>query len=152
MTSTYSARVALAAAILLVTSAAGAQTVSDDSAVWSVIEQSWQAEHQGDSEWIEELLSADFVGWSNEAPAPRDKGSTRLWNSYSAEQTEILEYELYPLSIVVHGDMAVAHYLFSTASKSKGDQPELNNGRFTDILVRVDGEWKYISWHGGNSD
>ena len=126
--------------------------VSDDSAVWSVIERAWQAGHQGDTRWVDELLSADFVGWANNAPAPRDKGSTRMWNNYSSRQLEIVEYELYPLSIVVHGDMAVAHYLYSSATKTKGQPAEMTHGRYTDVLVRVDGSWKFISWHGGRTD
>ena len=129
-----------------------AQEVSDDAAVWSVIERAWKAERDGNHEWIETSLSADFVGWDNDSPAPRDKSSTRLWNTFSARQVEMLEYELYPLSIIVHGDMAVAHYLFSSANKAKGEPVEMSNGRYTDILVRVGGEWKFISWHGGISD
>ena len=128
-----------------------AQTLSDDSAVWSVIEQSWQAERQGSTKWVDQLLSADFVGWSTDAPAPRDKSSTRLWNAFGAKQTEMLEYELYPLSIIVHGDTAVAHYLFSAATKPKGQPVEMTEGRYTDVLVRVDGEWRYLAWHGGET-
>ncbi len=144
---------AFAVAVLVLSAPmASAQTISDDSAVWSVIEQSWQAEQHGDMKWVDELLSADFVGWSNDSPAPRDKGSTRLWNEFSSKQTQMLEYELYPLSIVVHGNMAVAHYLYSAASKAKGEPVETSNGRYTDVLVRVGGEWKYISWHGGDTD
>ena len=146
----------LLGSVLLVLSSAAvpaaAQTISDDSAVWSVIEQSWQAEQQGDTKWVDQLLSADFVGWGNGAPAPRDKASTRLWNGFNAKQGDMLEYELYPLSIVVHGDMAVAHYLFSAARKPKGRPLEMTHGRYTDVLVRIDGDWKYISWHGGESE
>jgi ketosteroid isomerase-like protein len=123
---------------------------SDDSAVWSVIESVWQAEQRGDTEWIEESLAADFVGWSNSSPAPRDKGSTRLWNKFSTKQVDMLEHELYPLSIIVHGDTAVAHYLYSSASKAKGQDVEVVSGRFTDVLVRVDGAWQFLSWHGGD--
>ena len=143
--------VALAAALIFTFATSNAQQVSDDASVWSVIEQSWQSERQGDLKWIETRLSADFVGWSNDAPAPRDKASTRRWNTFSTKQVEIVEYELYPLSIVVHGDMAVAHYLYSMASKPKGEKVRVTNGRYTDVLVRMDGEWKYISWHGGDS-
>jgi ketosteroid isomerase-like protein len=124
--------------------------ISDDSAVWSVIESAWQAEKRGDTEWVEQSLAADFVGWSNNSPAPRDKGSTRLWNNFSTKQSDMLEHELYPLSIIVHGDMAVAHYLYSSAQKAKGENVKVTNGRYTDVLVRVDGAWKFISWHGGD--
>jgi ketosteroid isomerase-like protein len=141
----------LLGACLLAFGAAQAQT-TDDSAVWSVIERSWQAEQRGDLKWIDELLSADFVGWTKGTPAPRDKGSTRLWNSFGAKQSEMLKYELYPLSIIVHGDMAVAHYLYSSASKAKGENVKTTHGRYTDVLVRTDGDWKFIAWHGGDDN
>jgi len=136
---------------LLIVGNANAQT-SDDSAVWSVIERAWQSERRGDLKWIDELLSADFAGWGKDSPAPRDKGSTRLWNSFYAKQSDMLEHELYPLSIIVHGDMAVAHYLYSSANKAKGENVKTEHGRYTDVLVRTDGKWKFIAWHGGADD
>jgi len=134
---------------LLPLSSAVAQS-SDDSAVWSVIEKAWQAERRGDTKWIDESLSPDFVGWRKTSPAPRDKGSTRLWQEFSSKQTKMLEHELYPLSIIVHGDVAVAHYLYSVASRTKGENVKTTQGRFTDVLVRNDGEWQFIAWHGGD--
>ncbi len=123
--------------------------VSDDSAVWSVIERAWRAEREGDTRWIEELLSADFVGWSLDSPAPRDKSSTRLWTGFTSRHSKMLEYELYPLSIIVHGDTAVAHYLYSSAMQTKGEPLETVTGRFTDVLVRSADGWRFLSWHGG---
>ncbi|NIV18549.1 MAG: hypothetical protein GWN47_09145, partial [Woeseiaceae bacterium] len=29
---------------------------------------------------------------------------------------------------------------------------DLSNGRYTDVLVRDDGAWRFISWHGGADD
>jgi ketosteroid isomerase-like protein len=145
---------ALIVTVLLLTGLSGFENAdaqsSDDSAVWSVIESVWQAEQRGDTQWVEDALAADFVGWSNSSPAPRDKGSTRLWNNFSTKQVDMLEHELYPLSIIVHGDTAVAHYLYSSASKAKGQDVEVASGRYTDVLVRVDGAWKFLSWHGGD--
>ncbi|MDH4108686.1 MAG: nuclear transport factor 2 family protein [Gammaproteobacteria bacterium] len=127
-----------------------AQSISDDSAVWAVIERAWAAEQRGETKWVDELLAPDFVGWPKDSPAPRDRRSTRLWMEYSTKQSEMLEHELYPLSIVVHGDVAIAHYLYSAASRLKGAPIERHDGRFTDVLVRVDGQWKFLSWHGGD--
>lgn len=127
----------------------GTLPVSDDSAVWSVIERAWRAERDGSKKWIESLLSADFVGWNNTAPAPRDKGSTRLWNAFNARQNGMIEYELYPLSIVVHGDTAIAHYLFTSATEEKGKDVATVNGRYTDVLVRSAEGWRFLAWHGG---
>ena len=72
-----------------------------------------------------------------------------MWERFSSEQTKGLSHELYPLSIVVHGDMAVVHYLYSTAYQTRDKKTVVSNGRYTDVLVRDDGNWKFISWHGG---
>ena len=61
----------------------------------------------------------------------------------------MIAYELYPLEIIVEGDTAVAHYLFSSATKSKDGEVETNHGRYTDILIRTDDGWRFLGWHGG---
>ncbi|MFQ6005857.1 MAG: YybH family protein [Woeseia sp.] len=132
--------------------AAVLEETDDYVAVWSVIEEQWEAAQRGDRRWVERLLSADFIGWPKNSPAPRDKASTRLWNDFSTKQSKGLAHELYPLSTVIHGDMAVAHYLYTNASESSDGETEVTNGRYTDVLVRDDGGWKFIAWHGGDDD
>jgi len=140
----------LAAFLLLLTaSPAIAQAPTDDAAVWAVIEAQWQATEQGDSEWIESLLADDFVGWGKDSPAPRTKASVRMWQKFDTKQWDGVTHELYPLSIVVHGETAIAHYLYSNAGENSDGRTEVVNGRFTDVLVRIEGKWKFLSWHGG---
>jgi len=128
-----------------------AQDGMDEAAVWTVIESQWRADQRGDRDWVVRLLSADFVGWPYESPAPRNRTSTRLWSDFTSRQVEVVEFELYPLSILIHDNMAVAHYLYTTAVQSKDDKVEVRNGRFTDVLVRDEETWKFISWHGGET-
>ena len=59
-------------------------------------------------------------------------------------------HELYPLAIIVNGDLAVAHYLYTSAWEPKDGETEINNGRYTDVLVRTEEGWRFIAWHGGN--
>lgn len=129
---------------------ASAQDSTDDhAAVWASVEAIWDAQERGDDDWVDTMLSADFMGWPDVSPAPRSRASTRMWARFSADQSKGLAHELYPLSIVVHGDVAVAHYLFSAVVQSKDKQTTANTGRYTDVLVRVEGAWRFISWHGG---
>ncbi len=128
------------------------QAANDQAAVWSAVEAIWAAEESGDSKWVEEMLSADFVGWPNNSPAPRTKSSVRMWNNFDQNQTSGITHELYPLSIVVHGEMAVVHYLYTNAVQTKDKKTDVSSGRYTDVLVRDDGTWKFISWHGGGDD
>ncbi len=128
------------------------ESTDDYVAVWSVIEEQWEASQRGDRRWVERLLSADFVGWPGNSPAPRDRASTRMWYDFETKQSKGIAHELYPLSTVIHGNTAVAHYLYTNATENSDGVTEVANGRFTDILVRIDGEWKFIGWHGGADD
>ena len=75
-----------------------------------------------------------------------------MWDRFNDGQGQMIAHELYPLAIVVEGDLAVAHYLYSSAYEDKDEEVELSNGRYTDILVRTDDGWKFIAWHGGDDE
>ena len=138
---------------LTLTSVGFAQDAASDRAdVWSVVEQQWDAEKSGDKKWIDNYLADNFSGWQTNSPAPRSKASTKMWDRFADSQGSLVAHELYPLQIVVHGDVAVAHYLYSSAYKSKDGDVEMNNGRFSDVLVRTEDGWKFFSWHGGDDE
>jgi len=136
--------------LLLLQSPTLAQDGTDDhAAVWESVEEIWDAQERGDDDWVDVMLSADFMGWPDASPAPRSKASTRMWARFDADHSKGLAHELYPLSIVVHGDVAVVHYLYSIVVQTKSKTNESTTGRYTDVLVRDNGGWKFISWHGG---
>jgi len=132
-----------------------ADPVDDQADVWATVERQWNAEEKGDKKWMDRLLHDEFSGWGKSSPAPRGKSSTKMWNRFSEQVRDMVAHELYPLSIVVNGDTAVAHYLYTSATKNKNDggKIETSNGRYTDILVRSDdGGWMFIAWQGGDDD
>lgn len=134
-------------------SAASAQDATDDEAdVLLTIEREWEASRKSDQDKIDDMLTDDFMGWGKTSPAPRSKTSTSNWSRFSTEMGRIVRYEIYPLSVTVRGDVAVAHYLYSTAFKDKKGEIEISNGRYTDVLVRTEDGWKFIAWHGGDDD
>jgi ketosteroid isomerase-like protein len=153
MKNTKSLRLTVLIAGLLSFGLANAQDQGDDSVeVWDTVEQQWDAEENGDNRWIDRRLSDDFMGWSKASPAPQDKTSVRNWDKFRDDLGEMTAHELFPLSIVVHGDMAVAHYLYTSAYTDKEGETETSNGRFTDVLVRDGDDWKFIAWHGGDDE
>ena len=130
-----------------------AQEASDDTAdVWSAVEAAWEADEKDDKRWVDQMLTDDFAGWSKTSPAPRSKSSTQMWDRFAEQQGKSVAHELYPLSIIVHGDIAVAHYLYTNAYKDKEGEVEISNGRYSDILVRSEDGWKFIAWHGGDDE
>ena len=144
-------KLVLTSVFLLSFTSAFAQETSDDSAdVWSVIEEEWNADEKGDRKWPDRLLTDDFSGWGKDSPAPRSKSSTKMWDRFGEQLGKMVAHELYPLSIVVHDDVAVAHYLYSSAFEPKDGDIEMSSGRYTDVLVRSDDGWKFLTWHGGD--
>ncbi len=131
--------------------AAVAQTWSAEQLdVWEVIDAQWQAAMAKDGTWPERFLHAQFRGWANENPAPRDKSTTERWTRYGDENSTTLMQELFPLSIIVHENTAVAHYLYSMATENRNGERRTTHGRYTDILVRDGDSWRFIAWHGGD--
>ena len=146
-------RYVFAAAAILLSGFASAQDVAADQAsVWAVVELQWNSVEDGDKKWMDELLADYFTGWPKNAPAPRNKASTKMWNRFNESQGKVVAHELYPLAIVIHDDVAVAHYLYTSAYKNKDGDVEMNNGRYSDVLVRTGDGWKFLSWHGGSDD
>lgn len=139
---------------LLLVSTGLAQDIRDDEAdVLLTIEREWEAAQKGDQDKVDSMLADNFMGWSRSSPAPRSKKSTSKWNRLvDKEMGKVLRYELYPLSITVHGDLAVAHYLYASAFKVKDGEVKMRNGRYTDVLIRDEDGWKFVAWHGGNED
>jgi ketosteroid isomerase-like protein len=141
------------AALLLSFSFAFAQDEPNAQAdVWAVVEAAWNADEKGDKKWIDRMLTDDFVGWGKGSPAPRSKTSTKMWDRFNDSQGRGVAHELYPLSIIVHGDTAVVHYLYSMAYEDKQGKVEISNGRYSDVLIRTGDGWKFLSWHGGKDD
>lgn len=132
----------------------GTATAQDErdagTEVWIAVEAQWDAEANGDKKWVDRMLAEGFYGWTKGTPAPRSKASTRMWNNFASEQGEMIAHELYPLEIVVEGDTAIVHYLYSSSYQSKDGKVETNHGRYTDILVRTDAGWRFLGWHGGD--
>lgn len=142
-----------AAATLLLSGFAAAQDAGgDQAAIWAVVEKQWNEVEAGDKKWMDELLADDFMGWPKNSPAPRNKASTKMWNRFNESQGKMVAHELYPLAIVVHEDVAIAHYLYTSAYKNKDGEVDMNNGRYSDVLVRTDDGWKFLTWHGGSDD
>jgi len=138
---------------VFVSGTAVAQDKADDEAdVILTIEEQWDAEQKGNKNWIDERLVREFSGWPKAAPAPRSKSSTKKWDRFSDSQGETIEHELYFQNIIVRGDVAVAHYFYTSAYQDSDGKVEVSNGRYTDVLVRTEDGWKFIAWHGGDDE
>lgn len=84
--------------------------------------------------------------WGRDYPAPRGRDSIVRWNKISQQSQTLTAYDLSPSAISVAGDAAIAHYYYSTASKTKEGKSEVVHGRCSDTLVRDNGRWVFLGW------
>lgn len=126
--------------------------VGDEAEVWALIEEVWNADEDGDRAWPDRLLTDDFSGWNKNTPVPRSRSSVKMWDRFNEQLGKMVAHELYSYTIAVHDDVAVAHYLYSSAFKNKEGNISKSNGRYTDVLVRTGDGWKLLAWHGGDDE
>ncbi len=123
------------------------QWSAEQQAVWSMIEEAWRLD-MNEEDWVTPYMHDDGVGWGSDIPSPRGKESIGRWSRFGDETTESLELELFPLTIIVHGDMAVVHYFSSWAQRDANGEMSTQHFKQTDIVVREGDRWLFIGWHG----
>jgi hypothetical protein len=143
---------ALACVVLLACAgAASAQTWSpEQQEVWKLEQQQWQMAKDKDLTWIEKMVHPNLSYWSNDAPAPQTRESVARWNRYSNANDTVLEQELFPLAIVITGNVAVVQYHYQIARENLKKERATAFGRYTDVLVKEGGRWLFIGWAGGD--
>ena len=121
----------------------------DQKTAWATVEKFWEAENKGDADTLSGLLSDDLKSWSTTIAMPRNKSSNMGWFRFGFENGKGIKYEISPVGVVVHGDMALVHYYYVSITEDKDGKRESNNGRWSDVLVRDGKSWKFIGWQGG---
>ncbi|NKI34779.1 SnoaL-like domain-containing protein [Wenzhouxiangella sp. XN79A] len=116
----------------------------DETAVWSVIEASWEDETGETGAWPSEYIHDDAHGWGAEWPMPRDAESLANWSRFGAESGQSLIYELFPMNVTVSGDTAVVYYASVQVRENHEDERERTSTGLVETLVRTDAGWKFI--------
>ncbi len=142
--------VASLAMIVVLPLSASAQTWSpEQQEVWRAVQGCW-------AHFANENLDAalachhkDFSGWLYGEPVPRDLNTTRTMVPYFFETRNTRAYELRPIAIRVHGNVAVIHYFYTEIQQLADGSENIEQGRWTDIMLKQDGKWVWIADHGG---
>lgn len=123
---------------------------AEQQEIWKVEEQQWKLAAAKDSSWIEKMVHPNLSYWDSTYPAPQGKASLLKWDRYNNENTTVLQQELFPISITVTGSVAVVQYRYAIARENYKKDREMFTGRYTDVLVKDGGTWKFIGWAGGD--
>lgn len=91
----------------------------------------------------------DYLGWWNRDPLPADKAEVKKLLELDCATTKVLRYSVKPVGTKIHGNVAFAHYYWRRLMKDAEGKEKLKRGRWTDILMKVNGKWLLIGDHGG---
>lgn len=144
-------RALVCAVVLAWAGAAVAQTwTPEQQEVWKLEQQQWQMSKDKDSSWIEKMVHPSLSYWETGAPVPQNGASLTRWNRYNSASATVLEQEVFPISLTITGNIAVAQYSYQVARENYKKERETVWGHYTDVLVKEGGRWLFIAWAGGD--
>jgi len=140
----------LCLALLAVATSVGAQSwTPEQQELWKLEELQWKMSAAKDASWIPKMVHANMSAWGNDSPSPQSMASLTKWNRFDSGQSTTLEYEIYPIAATITGNIAVMQYTYRSATENYKKEHKTSNGRWTDVLVKDGGTWKFITWAGG---
>ena len=117
--------------------------------VWKNVNTYWDIMSKGDINGFLEYFHADYAGWENGEPLPSSKDETKKWMTFAYQGSKVLIYEIKPVAIKIHGDVAIVDYFYTTVKENKEGKKNAESGRWTDILLKQGTKWVLIGDHGG---
>ena len=150
----FTRMVATATAVLLLCTIAGTASAEEWNAeqqeIWKFEQQQWKMSATKDMSWIDTMVHQNMTFWETGAPMPRDKASLKHWSRFDADNGSTLEQELFPISATITGNIAVVQYNYMIARENYKKERETVTGHYTDVLVKDDGRWLFLTWAGGD--
>lgn len=119
--------------------------------VWKNVETHWGFYAQGNLDGFFSYVHPDYLGWSNNAALPGDESSNRKWVEHDLKTTKTLVYDVKPVGIQIHGNVAFVHYYYNQIVKDADGKEKGSSGRWTDILMKQGDKWVMIGDHGGQT-
>lgn len=151
----FKVAIALAAvlAVSLSFSPAGAQEWSkEQKELWQAVQKSWELSSADDLEGFYAMIHEDYSGWGYDSNYPGDKAMVKKWFGYYAPKYTTAIYEIFPVGIVVSGDVGIVHYYYDVVYTNEENEEMERSGRWTDIYKKEKGKWLLIADHGGSDD
>lgn len=140
----------LCAALAIGSTTAAAQSwTPEQQELWKLEELQWKMGAEKDLSWIPKMVHPRMSAWSNDMPSPSNYASLEKWDRYQSGESTTLVHEIYPIAATITGNVAVMQYRYRSASENAKKEHKTENGRWTDVLVKENGVWKFITWAGG---
>ena len=120
--------------------------------VWKAETDCWAAFAKSDQAAFLEFFHPDYMGWDDNSPLPNTKSDTQKWFAVFMTGTKVLLYDIKPVGIRVFGDFAIADYYYSLVNSDADGKKKVEEGRWTDILMKQGGKWLLIGDNGGANE
>ena len=104
------------------------------------------------NKWLDDFHDS-YKGWSVGSEFLNTKKDNVKWNNYTWGKDEVLFWDITPMGVVLHDNIAVVHYYYTTISKNKKNGKETTEkGKWTDVIINDGGKWKLVADHGGKTE
>ena len=121
-----------------------------ERAVWTAVQQGWEALRAEDVPRFMDSFHPQFLGWNMSRPAPLDLAAERRGTEEFLAQYDWESYTIEPVAIRIVGDDAIVHYRYREVIRpASGGAPQQEDGRATQVLRRVGGRWKTLTIMSG---
>lgn len=124
------------------------QWSAEQKDVWAGVEKYWEVNQSNPLDFLD-YFDESYIGWSYENEAPSTRSDAVKSFSYWTKKGKEVYHILTPAKIWVNGDFAFVHYYFTQVMESNDGKPNVEKGRWTDILMKKDGKWMLVGDHGG---
>ncbi len=115
--------------------------------VWKNIEDHWACLTKGKVKEFLKFIHPQFIGYGHESPLPVDRSWLEHWVGFWAKSTTIPVYEIRPIHIVIHGDIAIVQYLIFTIEINDVDKGKRVIRRYTMTWQKQKDRWVVIGSH-----
>ena len=101
------------------------------------------------NKWLDDFHDS-YKGWDVGSELLNTKKDNIKWNNYTWGKDEILFWDITPIGVVLHDNIAVVHYYYTIISKNKKNgKKTTEKGKWTDVIINDGGKWKLVADRGG---
>jgi len=137
---------------LMMSATAAAEWSEQQTAVWSVVEQSWVDDAEETGEWPTSFAADGYSSWGDTDALPQNLAESDAGVRFGDESATTRFYQIKPATININGDTAVVNYYATVVSENNEGEREREVSAITETLVRRDGNWLFMASSGWTPD
>ena len=142
-------RVVLATVLAVVlANPAVANWSEEQTAVWSVVEQSWVDDAEETGEWPTAYVAEGYSSWGDTEAIPSNLAQAVASVRFGDESSTTVFYQVKPVTISINGDTAVVNYYSTVVSENSEGERNRRVSAITETLVRRDDTWLFLGSSG----